>query len=57
VPEDELEKLRSALTHAYDKREPFTRRCIQAVKDRVGARTRKKASEQGGKVERNKDAA
>ena len=57
MPEDELEKLRSTLTHAYDKRQPLTRRFIQAVKERVGARTRKKASEQGREVEKNKDAA
>jgi hypothetical protein len=40
VPEDELEKLRSNLVHAYDKRKPLTRRIIEAVKARAPRKTR-----------------
>jgi hypothetical protein len=57
VPDDELEKLRSSLAHAYDQRKPITRRLIQAVKDRVGARTPAKTRRQRGKAAGNKDAA
>jgi hypothetical protein len=32
MPEDELEKLRLSLVHAYDKRKPLTRRLIEAMK-------------------------
>jgi len=34
-PDDELEKLRSNLLHAYDKQKPLTRRIIEAVKARA----------------------
>jgi hypothetical protein len=51
LPEDELEKLRSSLLHAYDKREPLTRRIIEAVK----ARAPRKARER--EIEKGKDAA
>ena len=39
-PVDELEKLRSNLLHAYDKRKPLTRRIIEAVKARAPRKTR-----------------
>jgi len=39
-PENELEKLRSNLLHAYDKRKPLTRRIIEAVKSRAPTKTR-----------------
>jgi hypothetical protein len=39
-PDDELEKLRSNLLHAYDKRKPLTRRIIEAVKARAPRKTR-----------------
>ena len=39
-PEDELEKLRANLLHAYDKRKPLTRRIIEAVKARAPRKTR-----------------
>jgi hypothetical protein len=39
-PDDELEKLRSKLLHAYDKRKPLTRRIIEAVKARAPRKTR-----------------
>ena len=40
MPDDELEKLRSNLLHAYDKRKPLTRRIIEAVKARAPRKTR-----------------
>jgi hypothetical protein len=42
VPEDELEKLRSNLVHAYDRRKPLTRRIIEAVKARAPRKTRER---------------
>jgi hypothetical protein len=39
-PDDELEKLRSNLLHAYDKRKPLARRIIEAVKARAPRKTR-----------------
>lgn len=39
-PDDELEKLRSNLFHAYDKPKPLTRRIIAAVKARARRKTR-----------------
>jgi hypothetical protein len=39
-PDDELEKLRSNLLHAYDKPKPLTRRIIAAVKARAPGKTR-----------------
>ena len=42
VPEDELEKLRSNLLHAYDRRKPLTRRIIEAVKARGPRKTRER---------------
>jgi hypothetical protein len=38
-PDDELEKLRSNLLHAYDKPKPLTRRIIEAVKARAPRKT------------------
>jgi hypothetical protein len=42
VPEDELEKLRSRLLYAYDKRKPLTRRIIEAVQARAPKKTRER---------------
>jgi hypothetical protein len=39
-PDDELEKLRSNLLHAHDKRKPLTRRIIEVVKARAPRKTR-----------------
>lgn len=40
MPEDDqIELLRSVLAHAYEKRQPFLLRLVQAVKDYVGPRT------------------
>jgi hypothetical protein len=48
VPDDELEKLRSTLVHAYDPPKPFSRRIIDALrrphvpkKPKSGAETKK----------------
>jgi hypothetical protein len=51
VPEDELEKLRSSLLHAYDKRKPLTRRSIEAVKACAPRKTRER------ETKRKEDAA
>lgn len=37
--DDQIELLRSVLAHAYEKREPFLVRVVQAVKDSVGPRS------------------
>ncbi len=42
MPEDELEKLRSNLLHAYDKRKPLARRIIEAVKARAPRKTKER---------------
>jgi hypothetical protein len=34
--DDQIELLRSVLAHAYEKRQPFLLRLVQAVKDYVG---------------------
>jgi hypothetical protein len=39
-PDDELEKLRSNLLHAYDKPKPLTRRIVEAVTARAPRKTR-----------------
>ena len=39
-PDDELEKLRANLLHAYDKPKPLTRRIIEAVKARAPRKAR-----------------
>ena len=39
-PDDELEKLRTNLLHAYDKPKPLTRRIIEAVQARAPRKTR-----------------
>jgi hypothetical protein len=51
VPEDELEKLRSTLVHAYDRRKPLTSRIIEAVKARAPKKTREP------ETKKKKDAA
>jgi hypothetical protein len=44
VPEDELEKLRSNLLHAYDRRKPLARRIIEAVKARAPTKSRERGT-------------
>lgn len=57
VPEDELEKLRSALIHAYDKKKPFARRLIEAMRGRSRAPKRVIRLGAGKKKKSDKDAA
>jgi hypothetical protein len=42
VPGEEIDLLRSVLAHAYEKRQPFLLRLLQAVMDYVGPSTPKK---------------
>jgi hypothetical protein len=53
--EHELEKLRSTLVHAYDKRKPFTRRMIDAIKNRARAPT--KSIQRNSDEKHDEDAA
>jgi hypothetical protein len=56
--DDQIELLRSVLTHAYEKRQPFLLRLVQAVKDYVGPRTlRKPIIESLNIIEKNKNVA
>ena len=47
-PDDELEKLRASLLHAYDKPKPLTRRIIEAVKARAPRKTREHEAKKKG---------
>jgi hypothetical protein len=40
--DEQLERLRSVLARAYEKRQPFALRLIHAVKDRMSAHIQKK---------------
>jgi hypothetical protein len=42
MPDDDQADLRSVLAHAYEKRQPFLLRLVQAVKDYVSPRTPRK---------------
>jgi hypothetical protein len=55
VKEDELEKLRSALLHSYDKRKPLARRLIEALRNR--SQTEKKVTRLKTGRKGDKDAA
>jgi hypothetical protein len=59
MPEDDqIELLRSVLAHAYEKRQPFLLRLVQAVKDYVGPRTlRKPIIKSLNIIEKNKNVA
>jgi hypothetical protein len=59
VTDDEkLELLRSVLARAYEKRQPFPLRLVQAVRDHLASRTpRKPIIESLNIIEKNKDAA
>jgi hypothetical protein len=57
MPDDELDQLRAVLAQAYDKRQPFIFRLIQAVKNRLGAGTPKRAIVEPIKIVKEKDAA
>jgi hypothetical protein len=57
--DDQIELLRSVLSHAYEKRQPFLLRLVQAAKDYVGhPRTlRKPIIESLNIIEKNKNVA
>ena len=56
--DEKLERLRSVLARAYEKRQPFLLRLVQAVKDYVGPRTfRKPIIESLNIIEKNKNVA
>jgi hypothetical protein len=56
VLDDELDKLRCSLLHAYDKKKPLARRLIEAI--RGSSRTPKRVIPPGlGKKKSDKDAA
>ena len=56
--DDQIELLRSVLARAYEKRQPFLLRLVQAVKDYVGPRTpRKPIIESLNIIERKTDTA
>jgi hypothetical protein len=56
--EDQIEMLRSLFAHAYEKRQSFLLRLVQAVKDSVGARIPSKPTIQSlNIIEKNKDIA
>lgn len=55
MKEDELEKLRSALLHSYDKRKTLARRLIEALRNR--SQTEKKVTRLKTGRKGDKDAA
>ena len=58
MPDEEIDLLRSVLARAYEKRQPFLMRLVQAVKDYVGPRTpRKPIIESLNIIERKTDTA
>ena len=56
MPEDELEKLRLTLVHAYDKPKPLTGRIIEAMMNRIPAPKKSTPRDSGKKVP-DEDAA
>jgi hypothetical protein len=57
VPYEEIDLLRSVLARAYDKRQPFLLRLVQAVKNRFGSDTTRKPVIQSLNIDKKKDAA
>jgi len=58
MADDQIDLLRTALTRAYEKRQPLHLRLIQAVKDCFGPRgPRKPIIQSLGIIEKHKDAA
>jgi hypothetical protein len=55
--EEQLEQLRSALARAYEKRQPFALRLIQAVRDRMSASTQEKPIILTLQIEKKKEDA
>ena len=39
MPEEEIDRLRSILAHAHEKRQPLLPRIIRSIKDCVGSRS------------------
>lgn len=54
---EQLEQLRSALARAYEKRQPFALRLIQAVRDRMSASTQEKPIILTLQIEKKKEDA
>jgi hypothetical protein len=57
VPDEEIDLLRSVLARAYEKRQPFLLRLVQAVKDRFGSGTTRKPVIQSLNIAKKEDAA
>ena len=57
MPDEEIDLLRSVLARAYEKRQPFLLRLVQAVKGRFGSNTTRKPVIQSLNIEKKKDAA
>jgi hypothetical protein len=55
MADDQIDLLRTALTRAYERRQPLHLRLIQAVKDCIGPR--KPIIQSLGIIEKNRDAA
>jgi len=56
VPPDEIERLRSVLARAHEQRPSHRIKVIQAMKDRLSARIKKKAIAERVDLEKAKDA-
>ena len=56
MPPDEIERLRSVLARAHEQRPSHRIKVIQAMKDRLSARIKKKAIAERVDLEKAKDA-
>ncbi len=58
MPDEEIELLRSVLAHAYEKRQSFLGRLVQAARSRLGLRTARKPNiEDLNAIEKKKDSS
>lgn len=57
MPDEEIDLLRSVLARAYEKRQSFLLRLVQAVKHRFGSDTTRRPVIQSLNIEKKKDAA
>ena len=57
LQDDEIERLRSVLSRAYENPEPRSCNVFQEVKERISDRLKKKAIAERAESERKKDAA
>jgi hypothetical protein len=57
MPDDELDKLRCSLLHAYDKKKPLAQRLIEAMRGSSRARGKVLTPGLGKKKKSEKDAA